>query len=318
LKYIFKQIIKFILPGKLWVALRAIHYDNQKRRVSDLIPTLKSLEIKNSPKYVVSLTSYGKRLVDTAPYAIITLFNQSVKPDKIILWVAYEDRGNIPEIMNNLVEKGLEIRFCEDIKSYKKLIPSLEAFPEDYIVTADDDIYYPRDWFEQLLTEHNKSPQKIICHRTHGIRVDENHNPIPYDKWDFCIDSKIYSEHNSFVSQCMFPIGSGGILYPPKCFHEDITNKELFMRLAPYADDIWFWAMAVLNKRYFGEKSPYVVVRNDHGYSWNLLIIEPDQEIDGNALYNYNLHGGNDKQFKAMIEQYPKIKEVLTKIRPHP
>jgi hypothetical protein len=43
-----------------------------------------------------------------------------------------------------------------------------------------------------------------------------------------------------------FPTGVGGILYPPKCFHKDIADKELFLKLAPNADDIWFWAMACL------------------------------------------------------------------------
>jgi len=295
----------------------------RKRQTLNAIETLKPLESKNTPRFVVSLTSYKTRLADTVPCTIFTLFNQSVKPDKIVLWVANEDKERIPQIMEKLVQKGLEIRFCKDIKSYKKLIPALETFPDDYVITADDDLYYPPDWFERLIAEHKKNPKKIICHRAHGIKVDENHNPLSYNNWDFCIEPNVYFA-NIFVSrnetktmhrlESIFPTGGAGTLYPPKCLHNDVSNKELFMKLAPAADDIWFWAMAVINKEYWGGESPYVVVES--GYSRNLDDVERRQQKNGNALWNYNSQGGNDKQLKAIIEHYPQIKEYLKKIEP--
>jgi len=313
LKYITKQVLKFFLIDKLWAFFRQIYVNNKKKKTFALISTIKPLAVKDSPQYIVSLTSYGKRLTDTAPYAIVTLLNQNFKPDKIVLWVASEDKGNIPQIMEKLIERGLEIHFCEDIKSYTKLIPAFEKYPEDYIITADDDIYYPKNWLEQLLVEHKKKPKKIICHRAHGIKLDKDYNPIPYVKWDFCINPN--EKNVSYLKpECVFPTGVGGILYPPKCFYKDLTNKELFMKLAPRADDIWFWAMAMINKEYFGEESPYVVVES--GHSRNMYSIDPEQEKGGNALRNYNwAENGNDKQLKAVIEQYPQIREVLKKIK---
>lgn len=316
LKRVIKQIFRFFLPVKLWVAVRKIYVNYKKRQTYNLIPALKLLEVKNSPQYIISLTSYGKRLTDTAPYSIITLLNQSIKPDRVILWVGNEDKKNIPQSMERLVEKGLEIRFCEDIKSYTKLIPALENFPEDYIITADDDVYYTKNWFELLMVEHKKNPKKIICHRAHGIKVDDNNNLLPYTQWSFDIEPSMYYEH-TFMSRAgyhmarsVFPTGVGGILYPPKCFHKDITNKELFLNLAPHADDVWFWAMAVINKEYFGEESPYIVVAN----RWKLRSIDPEQIQGENALWNYNSQDGNDRQIKSVIEQYPQIKEVLKRV----
>ena len=284
----------------------------KKQQIIDALPKIEPLHSKNSPQYIVSLTSYGERLSATAPYAIATIFQQTVSPDKILLWVAYEDEEivlamlkDVNSILNRLVEKGLEIRYCEDIKSYKKLIPAIENFPEDYIITADDDVFYPENWLEQLLAEHRKNPKKIICHRAHGIKVDENHNLLSYNEWNSC---------TSKSGQNLFPTGVGGILYPPKCFHKDIANIKLFMKLTPKNDDIWFWAMAVINKKYFGDEGPYIVIEN--GYSRDLQDIEPEQQQDGKALWNYNLQGGNDRQLKAVIEQYPQIREYLQKIEP--
>ena len=264
--------------------------------------------MENSPRYIVSLTSFGKRLADTAAYAVNTLLNQSVKPDKIILWVANEDKENVLPILENLTAKGLEIRFCKDIKSYKKIIFALEEFPDDYIITADDDVYYPQNWLEQLLNEHKKNSRKIICHRAHGIRTNENGEPLQYLQWCHFV------KPDGRFSANVFPTGVGGILYPPKCFYKDVVNENLFMKLAPKADDIWLWAMAVINKEYFGDESPYIIVKN--GYSRNLQDIDRQQKQGDNALRNYNFMGGNDKQLKAVIEQYPQIRKYLQKIKP--
>jgi len=292
-----------------------------KRRTLKLIPALEPLECKNSPRYIVSLTSYGKRLAKTAPYAIVTLLDQSVKPDKVILWVANEDRENVPQkIMGKLAEKGLEVRCCDDIMSYKKLVPALEEFPDDYIITADDDIFYPKDWLEQLLAEHGKAPKKIICHRAHGIRVDENHNLLPYREWDHCIEpgagfSGSRERPAPRPRLGTFPTGVAGALYPPRSLYKDVANRDLFMKLAPKADDVWFWAMAVINREYFGEESPYIVIENSG--TRDLLYVDILQQFDGSALRHYNKsRGGNDIQLRAVIERYPQIKEMLGKIEP--
>lgn len=322
IKHISKCVLRLTLPMKCRVVLKAKHRRIlsafKKHRILRLIPTLEPLESKNSPKYIVSLTSYKKRLIDTAPYAIITLLNQSIKPNKVVLWVAHEDKEVIPDVLHKLTEKGLEIRFCEDMKSYKKLIPALQEFPEDYIITADDDFYYHRDWFAQLKELHLKSPKKIICHRAHGIKVDENHNPLPYDEWDYQIEPSVYfardlESQSSHQYEAIFPTGGAGTLYPPRCLSEKVNNEELFMKLTPQADDIWFWAMAVLNKEYFGCGSPYLIV--SFGYSGNFQIVDFRQTQDQNALFNYNIkQDGNDKQLKAIVEYFPEIKEYLKKI----
>lgn len=292
-------------------AIKRVYRDNKKKKsMLKKIPTLKPLEPQNEPQYIVSLTSYGERLTTTAPYAIISLFDQSIQPDKIILWVGDNDKEKVGEILGKLEKIGLEIRYYEDIKSYKKLIPSLEAFPEDYIITADDDIYYPHNWCEQLINEQKKHPNKIICHRTREIKVDENCNPLPYSQWSHFIPGNQYSPFS------IFPTGVAGNLYPPKSLDKQVVNKELYMKLALNADDIWFWAMALINKKYFGEESPYIVIKD--GYSHHLQGVDHTQSHDGTSLTNYNVHEhGNDKQLKAVIEYFPQLKEVLKKITPN-
>lgn len=119
---------------------------------------------KQKPALIVSLTSYPER-INTVSQAINTLLQQTLKPDKLILWLANEQFPNkeldLPADLLKLKELGLEINWCEDLKSYKKLIPSLHLFPDDIIVTADDDLYYQPDWLESLYKSYLKNPDCI-------------------------------------------------------------------------------------------------------------------------------------------------------------
>ena len=308
----FKRIIKYYYTNNIF---SYININYKKRKTLHLLRSINVIHHnENTPKYIISLTSFKERLSTTAPYAIITMFNQSIKPDKIILWVAYEDKKNVPDILYKLVEKGLEIRFCEDLKSHKKLIPSLIEFPDDNIIIADDDVYYPYNWFEQLVLIHKNNPKNIICHRVHGIKVDDNHNPLPYKNWDKGIDPNVYFINNS--RHMVFPTGVGGVLYPPHCLFNDITNKELINKLSPNSDDVWFWSMAVINKEYFGEDSPYIII--PHGFAKVMPhLIEPNEKRKGFVLNQLNeTKYGKDYFIKSIINHYPQIKEVFNKIQP--
>ena len=93
-----------------------------------------------TPKVIVSLTTYGRR-VRKVHYTIISLLRQSYKPDMVILWLDNENWNdqNLPNTLLKLKEKGLTIKYCADLKSYKKLIPALMEYPDSIIVTCDDD-----------------------------------------------------------------------------------------------------------------------------------------------------------------------------------
>ena len=187
------------------------------------------------PQNIISLTSYGERLKNIN-LVIDSLINQSVKADKIILWVAYEDEKLIPA---DLYDKPIEIRLCEDLKSYKKLIPALKEFPNDNIITVDDDIIYNNNLVKELLEEHNKNPDAIVGRVGRKITFNQNGNLKSYFEWPVF---NYYSDKNVFL------IGNGGILYPPNSLDETTLNKDRFMKEYSIADDIWFWLRAKLKK----------------------------------------------------------------------
>ena len=224
---------------------------------------IKSLVPKkhNSPELIVSMTSYGRRVRKTVYYTIISLLNQSFRPDRIILWLDESwNHNNLPSRLKALKQKGLEIRFCQDILSYKKLIPSLNIAPNDIIITVDDDVYYFKDFIKLLYNNYLIHPQGIHCTQAVYIEKKEDGTFLPYKTWKKAV---VYSDKDSYR---LFPIGEGGILYPPGSLFKDVCHKDLFQKLCPYADDVWFWFMAKLNG-----KQHYLVTTQKLYYSFDAL-----------------------------------------------
>lgn len=186
---------------------------------------------------VVSLTSYGRRVRTVLPFTIISLLQQTCKPDVLVLWLDSDNwnDGNLPQQLRRLTRYGLTIRYCEDIKSYKKLIPALEEWPHATIVTCDDDIFYKRNMLERLWKAHLNNPGKVYSHRAHLVTFHANGTLKPYNDWKL--------EIREGTGGSVFPTGVAGCLYRRELLHPDVVRKDLFMYLAPKADDVWFYFM---------------------------------------------------------------------------
>lgn len=238
----------------------------------------------------ISLTTYSKRIFDV--YLVIeSIFQQTIKPNRVILWLAKEEFKDqkLPIKLTNLCERGLEIKYCKDIKSYKKLIPALQSFPKDVIITIDDDMIYPDDFIENMLNAYKKDPGKIYCYRGRYMGINRFGKFQKYSKWRIINND----ESSSFL---IIPNGIGGILYPPNCFHPDIFKEDLFLAMAPKGDDIWFKTMSLLN----GYKCKVIPV--EAPFFEKFVVIESSQDI---ALYHGNISSHeNIKQLKKVFNYY--------------
>ena len=202
------------------------------------IPVKKLHEKKQDrPAPIVSLTTIPSRL-DKVHITLRSVLDQSLKPEKIILWIHDKDKSEIPEKVWRLAGPLLEIRFTPHQSSHKKLLPTLELYPDKVIVTCDDDLIYERKWLEKLYDTHLKYPEDIICNKARRIAVDDDNKALDYKRWK-------YNTENDFLKNVA--IGEGGILYPPKSLHPGVTDYALALKLAPKSDDLWFKAMALKN-----------------------------------------------------------------------
>jgi hypothetical protein len=108
------------------------------------------------------------------------------------------------------------------------------------------------------------------------------------------------------ASEFIFPIGCGGVLYPPKVFHKDIMNVDLALSLCPTGDDIWFKSMSLINNI----KAKILPNRMK-----NLNYVCGTQNT---ALWKHNLQKGkndvtpNDDQIKAVFEHYDLFRFLIS------
>lgn len=257
---------------------------------------------KRKPRIIVSLTSIPERMYDVH-YTLYSLLNQQVKPDKVILWLSKDDFPNgeldLPKEVLRLQKNGLSLRFCDDLKSYKKIIPALEAYPNDIIVTADDDIYYPPNWLKILYEDYRRNENQIIAHRVRKIKFDDKGNIDDYNNWMLNDNKDDYSFLN-------LPTGAGGVLYPPNCFYKDVLDKDIFTSRCRYSDDIWLWAMAILNHH---------KIKTPKERLGSLIYVNPAREknlTNERSLSTLNvLKGYNNTQMSNIIDKYPQILEII-------
>jgi hypothetical protein len=233
---------------------------------------------------IVSLTSYPARY-GTLHLTLGCLLDQSIEADRTILWIAEKDLDQLPAAVRELERRGLEIRLCDDMRSFKKLIPALEAFPNAFISTADDDVYYPRDWLEKLVAGSEFGV--ITCHRAHRIKQAPSGQMLPYLDWSF----DIQGTGSGGPSTDLLPTGVGGILYPPGCLDPRATDRQTFERLCPHGDDLWFYWCA----RMAGTLCRKV------GGKFRAM---PWPGTQDSSLWTGNEAGGNDRMIRALVDEF--------------
>ena len=179
---------------------------------------------KRELELIVSLTSYPARIHEVY-YTIFSIFTQTLKPNKIILFLGEDKFPNrdrdLPKNLLKFTKYGLEIRYTKDLKSHTKLIPALKEYPSSLIVTADDDIFYSNNWLEKLYNCWKNNKDCIICHRIAKAEMTKDKKFVPFNDW-----KQPKNLDNSSLSNCL--LGVYGVLYPPNSLYKDVFDEELF------------------------------------------------------------------------------------------
>ncbi len=187
---------------------------------------------------IVSMTSIGPRLKG-ADLPVRSLLSQPTKPEKILLWLHESLKGKIPKRLAELEGEIFSISFASWDSPHLKLVRTLETHPGKVVVTVDDDLIYQSGWLEKLYREHQERPGHIIANQVRRIRYDGQGAPLSYSGWPTTYEPCLEGPE-------ILPIGSAGALYPPGSLDDRFGEVELFLKLAPRADDLWFKAMSLL------------------------------------------------------------------------
>lgn len=118
-------------------------------------------------KLVVSLTTTPQRL-PAVGRTIKSILKNTIKPDAIFLHlpeVLKRTGQKYPAIPEELTKmKHLRINRTDDIGPATKLLPITQKIKDGntYIVVIDDDVLYPKDFIESLLTVSTQFPNSVI------------------------------------------------------------------------------------------------------------------------------------------------------------
>lgn len=263
-------------------------------RYYGLFPVKKSGIRNRSAKreLIISLTTIPAR-IDKVWITIESLLRQTYKPDKIILWLAEEEFANVKlsEKLKRQTKRGVEIRYCDNLKSYKKFYCTMKENPDAYVITTDDDVIYSEKMVRALLKAYKNNPGNVICHRSHLIRK-RGLGCAPYDRW---IKYECRGKIKGSAAYGNFFTGCGGVLFPVFLLDKKVLEKDVFMKLAPTADDVWLNFVCWIS---------HLKIKNTEGILGNLIYIS---DFSGNGLAMQNvIRKRNDPQIKAVLE-YLKI-----------
>lgn len=238
---------------------------------------------------IVSLTSFPER-IDKVWIVIKSILNQTVTPKKIILTLSKPqfDCKKLPNIILDFKNRGvLEIIWTnDDLRSHKKYYYVMKKYPNDIIVTIDDDIIYENRLLEFLWKYHIKFPTCIIANNA-CLR-----SGLDYSDWK----NLNYKEH--LPSNRIMPIGCGGVLYPPNSLPLEVFNKEKLKKCCPLADDIWLNSMTFLNK--------VKVVKTNYNMHYISISYSKRNNIN---LFEQNVFGDkNNQQLICLRNEYDELK----------
>ena len=262
-------------------------------------PKIKLRETR-SPRIIVSLTSYNKRL-SSVVFAIKSLLRQTKLPDKIILYLYKDEKANLPSALTKLVdENNLKIEWVnEDLRPHKKYYYAMQQFPNDFIITVDDDVIYDRHLIEYLWKSHLKFKKSVIATRAHQVTF-KNDIIQPYNKWNW--NSKL--ENTPRID--LVATGVGGILYPPHLLKKELlTDKEKIKKYIQ-VDDLWLKNIEVISK------VSTVICDGAAILERNRIDIPHTQAT---ALSNINVNeNNNDTALKKLEKEYSFSKGILQNI----
>lgn len=185
----------------------------------------------------VSITSFPER-INTLAFVLISLARTkaNVGYNLFLAKDQFKSFRSLPYLLRTLQRLNIITIFfvSNDFKSYKKYYYISQINSNIPFLTFDDDIIYNKKSITNLLKFHKSDQNAIIANLSMFF---EDPLTKEYCSWD-----KV--EMYNTTHKNIFPIGAGGVLYPPLMnfpLFYDINNAQ---EICPSGDDIWLYFCA--------------------------------------------------------------------------
>lgn len=288
IKKIFIKVRLIILDNFIYY-LRSIKY-----KFLSLFNNKKGINIGEGRenKIIVSITSIPSRF--TSLYLCLeTIMRQSLKPDKIILYLGNNTKNmELPQNLKKMKKRGLTIEYRDDkeLKPHTKYFYAMQEHPNDIIITFDDDILYNKNVIKMLYESYLKFPNEVSAIRVHKITFNQD-KINKYKNWIMEYKGK----DTLIPSHYLCATGVGGVLYPPHIMPKETFNKENIKNLSLSADDLWLKVMQIKYKIKVVkalEKNYYLfVIKNSQSIALNKTNVDKceNDRVLSNLLNYYEI-----------------------------
>ena len=197
-------------------------------------------KIINNKTLIISMTSYPPR-IKFVKNTFISIINQNISSIfyHCVLVLSISEFPNkeldLPQDLLNLIYvEGIEILwYKKNIRSHKKLIPTLKKYPNNSILIIDDDNLREEGFIQTFLDDHKKYSHDIIFGYSRFV-LNKNYKFIKKNK----------------IKEKEYIYGLGGTLYPPNTFTDKrFFYENIYMKLSPSSDESWQWCFAIIENK---------------------------------------------------------------------
>lgn len=241
---------------------------------------------------IVSMTSFPARL-KLVPVAYAHFMNnQTVKCDKYVLWLSraefngertHQELGLTP-----LVEKGLEIHWCDEDSKINIRHNSLKLWPHDYNLIIDEDLFYPQTYTEEMIGAAKQYGDCIISYFS-CYELFTGYRKFYFPR---CKKPSIRNKFNGGLS--CFPPDT----YPQICFHYEKIRDII----CPYHDETW----VNLFSKFEGTK-----VYGLHKMRWSSIEHIP---TGNDIVHLHDVHSSKGRKYPFDVVQYNQILFVFPEL----
>ena len=207
--------------------------------IEDFCRKTESPVLSNHSGVIVSLTSFPPR-IGQLHLVLRSILWQTCPPEKIVVWLSEEEFPNglaeLPERLTVLTANGVEFRFVpENIRGHKKYYYVFREYPDNKVITMDDDLIYPRDAIERLLALSYQYP-KSVCGNVIRKIAKVGNRFLAYKEWEKVVAMSPEASNRNMA------VGCGGICYPSRWYDDTLFDLQLIKIHSPFADDLWLKA----------------------------------------------------------------------------
>lgn len=180
-------------------------------------------------RVVVALTTVPPRLARIA-VVLRSLLNQTAPADRVLLALPrWSYRTGMSYPAPPALPPGVEVIGCEDHGPATKLLPALIAEPDAAIVVVDDDVIYPSDFLEHLLTAHRRFPYAAVGLRGCRFRPGATSRDL----------SHVFGTAVRVPTRVDLLMATWGYLVPPGALDHAVHSFDGWPDAMRWVDDIW-------------------------------------------------------------------------------